>query len=134
MQKSKIKIYSWYVLLLIGHIYFWPKLLDYIDLFQYSSRIVDTLRLSINIPIYIACLAFLVRFKLCFPVFFKVWVLVAITDEILMILDGFGTFGISWDIQNILYMTPLYLMAFWYSFKSKALWQNTENFRFNVNA
>jgi len=134
VRNSKIKTYSWYVLLLLGHIYFWPKVVDYIDLFQYSGGVIDTLRLSINIPIYIACLAFLIRLKLCLPIFFKVWVLLAITDEVLMILDGFGSFGVSWEIQNILYITPLYLMAFWYSFKSKALWQQTKNFRFNVSA
>ncbi len=134
MQYSSLKTYSWFLLLTLGHIYFWPKLIDYIDLFQYSGNMIDTLRLSINIPIYIACLALLVRFKLCLPIFFKGWFLLAITDEIIMVINGFGSFGVLWDVKNILYISPLYFMAYWYSFKSKALWQGTEKFRFNVNA
>lgn len=133
MENSKKKKYAFIILLIVGHLYFWPKLFDYIDLFQYSSNWVDTLRLSINIPIYIASFALLIRLCLCGRTFFKVWVCVAITDELLMIADDFGSLGIGWEISQILLIASLYFMGFLYAFKSNSLWQNTTPFRFNFN-
>ena len=132
-EKSNFKKYGFIFLLLLGHIYLWPKLIDYLDLFSYSGNVIDTLRLSINIPIYLASFALLTRLRLYGRVFFKVWICLAVIDELLMIVDDFGMFGIGWEIENILTLPPLYFMGYLYAFRSNELWENTQPFKFNFN-
>lgn len=111
-----------WIWIILGHMYFWPKLIDYIGLFQYVlDDNIALLRLCINIPIYFAFLFFIIQFKFCFRVFFRVWILIAVSDETYQFIQYWSGNFIE-ELIEIAKLAPLYFVGYLYSYRAKHLW------------
>jgi len=114
-------------LLVLVNIYFWLKLLDYLDLYlRYSSyaSFAEILRLSINIPVYLMVACYIFKFALPFQTFWKLWVALAILDEFIMFSADFSFSNIVGSFAFTYQTIPLYVLGFIYVFKSKYIWEN----------
>jgi hypothetical protein len=114
-------------LLVLVNIYFWLKLLDYLDLYiGYSSyaSFTEILRLSINIPVYLMVACYIFKFALPFQTFWRFWIILAVLDEFIMFSADFSFSNIDGSFAFTYQTIPLYILGFIYAYKSKYIWEN----------
>ncbi|PCI49234.1 MAG: hypothetical protein COB51_04320 [Moraxellaceae bacterium] len=110
--------------LIILNVYYWPKLIGF------SSRYIDyiltsdyqtILSMGINLPVYLAVGLLIFRVKLFNSIFWKIWVLLAIADEIRFQIVNYV--NIELLIYETLLLSPLYAAAVIYAYFSGSIWQ-----------
>lgn len=112
-------------LLVLAHLYFWPKLLHFVLILTIALSIQDwerALRFSINVPIYLAIALYLFRKRLLHLRFWQAWTLLAIADECAMVSSE-STGILGFVEQFPYYLVPLYGLAVLYAFFSNDIWR-----------
>ncbi|ARM84614.1 hypothetical protein [Marinobacter salarius] len=114
---------KWFVIL--AHLYFWPKLIDYLVLclaLVLEDDYTTLLRVQINIPVYLAIGLYLFSGKLFSQWVWKLVFFVAFGDEILSAITDSVSIAEFFDIFPY-YLLPLYFLCFWYAFCAKEIWR-----------
>ncbi len=116
-------------LMILLNIYFWPKFIDYADRYFLnltSSSLFEIFTMSINIPVYLSGIFLIFRIKIPPRVFWKIWILLAILDEIRAQIVDYS--GISDLIIYIGLLMPLYFIGYAYAFGSDSLWGSPKRY------
>lgn len=118
-------------LLIPCHVYFWLKLLDYIGLYFYAlehDELFFLLELSVNIPVYIGVFCYLFLIKLRPRLFWKIWIIVAISDEIRVMFLGMENWNVEYFINALpVQVIPLYILGFVYAYRSNYIWSSEKS-------
>jgi hypothetical protein len=113
------------ILWVLANIYFWFKLCDYLDLWRLmhkESEYLVMLELSVNIPIYVGVFSYLYSIKLPPKIFWKIWSLLAILDEVRALIISADPFN-AHDFWSYTSPTiPLYCLCLLYAYGCKYLW------------
>lgn len=103
--------------------YLWWKLYDYVVLYMSYSQYATPMQiatLSLNIPVYAAAIFYIFKVRVTPRMFWKVWILIAIGDEIRMSISGYSGF---FDLMRFTGPTvPLYVIGCLYAYHSPAIW------------
>ncbi|WP_045857989.1 hypothetical protein [Teredinibacter purpureus] len=117
------------------NLYLWWKLYSYIDLYVWSlgeSSLIEMLTLSINIPVYVSGILYVFYIKVSPRLFWKIWVLIAIGDELRVCIFEFGNI-----YEAVIYggpVFPLYFIGVLYAFGLNRMWVARYRFgRFSSN-
>ncbi len=110
-------------LLIPINLYLWWKLYDYVTLYiSYAAyaTFVQLAALSLNIPVYASALLYIFKVRIKPRAFWKVWMAIAIGDEIRMAISGYS------GLSDLLVFTgptiPLYIIGVLYAYYSPSIW------------
>ena len=132
-NQSEHKVTSIWILLLAS-IYLIPKLIDYAIL-MYTARdmffTIPYLQAMLNIPMYLAAIFFVLRFKSNYRTAWMVLFIIAIGDQIYQTFIYYFTDPFLYWARDQLIYWPLFFIAWGYIFKSNYLWVNPRNWFFH---
>lgn len=117
-------------ILLLAQVYIAIKLVDYLLLMVDSIDLFFTiayLEALLNLPLYIASVFYVLRFKSNYRMFWKICLIVAFSDQLYQTVKYFfeDPFWV-WLTDELKYL-PLYILAYLYSFKAEYIWQTKGN-------
>lgn len=108
------------------NLYLWIKIIDYAYSYCWTIReatLFDVLTLSINIPVYISAIFYVFKVRSLPNLFWKIWVVIAILDEVRASIEYYSGF-----VDLILYTSPiipLYIIGVIYAYLSPTIWQSS---------
>lgn len=112
--------------MILVNMYFWWKLIDYVSLWLFPfDSIMEAILLGLNIPVYISVMLYIFKIRLLPRLFWKIWIVIAILDEIRMNVVDYE--GIYLMLYYALPIVPLYILGVVYAYKSPYIWDKSDN-------